>query len=85
MYVNVVYVMSSLYSAVGLTLVREQHFVRIETPEGGAGGGGGGKLYLTQHCHRQNGSCIQMGKTVSRLIFNCEGQSHKTVSTDHNI
>ena len=40
MYVNVVYVMSSLYSAVGLTLVREQHFVRIETPEGGAGGGG---------------------------------------------
>ena len=41
MYVNVVYVMSSLYSAVGLTLVREQHFVRIETPEGGGGGGGG--------------------------------------------
>ena len=42
MYVNVVYVMSSLYSAARLTLVREQHFVRIETPEGGGGGGGGG-------------------------------------------
>ena len=40
MYVNVVYVMSSLYSAVGLTQVREQHFVRIETPEGGGGEGG---------------------------------------------
>ena len=39
MYVNEVYVMSSLCSAVGLTLVREQHFVRIETPEGGGRGG----------------------------------------------
>ena len=81
MYVNVVYVMSSLYSAVGLTQVREQHFVRIETPEGG----GKEELYLTQHCHRHNGSCIQMGRPASCFTFNCEGPSHKTVSTDHNI
>ena len=29
MYVNVVFVMSCLYSAVSLTLVREQRFIRI--------------------------------------------------------
>ena len=43
------------------------------------GGGGGGEIiYLSLHCHHQNDLCI--------LIFhNCEGQSHKTVSTDHNF
>ena len=29
MYVNVIFVISSLYSAVSLTLVREQRFIRI--------------------------------------------------------
>ena len=29
MYVNVVFVIRCLYSAVSLTLVREQHFIRI--------------------------------------------------------
>ena len=40
------------------------------------GGRGGGKeiIYLSLHCHHQNDSCI-----------NCEGQSHKTVSTNHNL
>ena len=29
MYANVVFVISCLYSAVSLTLVREQHFIRL--------------------------------------------------------
>ena len=56
-------------------------------------GGGGGKreiIYLSVQCHHQNDSCIKMGSDESpflnvSLIVNCEGQSHKTVSTDHNL
>ena len=43
-------------------------------------------IYLSLHCHRQNDSCIKMGSDESILIFhNCEGQSHETVFTDHNL
>ena len=46
---------------------------------GGYGGVGRGRLeYLSLHCHHQNDSCIKMGSDKSH---NCEGQSHKTVST----
>ena len=35
----------------------------------------------------QNDSCIKMGSDESHfnLSLICEGQSHKTVSTDHNF
>ena len=55
---------------------------------GGSGGGERGKIiYLSLHCHHQNDSCIKMGSDESHfnVSLNCEGQSHKTVSTDHNF
>ena len=38
-------------------------------------------------CHHQNDSCIKMDSDEShfKCFINCEGQSHKTVSTDHNF
>ena len=39
-------------------------------------------IYLLLHCHHQNDFCIKTGSDESH--FN-EGQSHKTVSTDHNF
>ena len=54
---------------------------------GGGGGGGGGRLYLSLHCHHQNDLCIKTGSDESH--FNVSersgGQSHKTVSTNHNL
>ena len=46
-----------------------------------------GIIYLSLHCHHQNDSCTKMGRDESRfnVSFICEGQSHKTVSTDHNF
>ena len=47
-------------------------------------------IYILLHCHRQNDFCIKMGSDESHFIkkkkcfINCEGQSHKTVSTDHH-
>ena len=55
------------------------------------GGGGGGEkeiIYLSRHSQHQNDNCIKMGSDESHfsvLVFNCGGQSHKTVSTDHNV
>ena len=44
-------------------------------------------IYLSLHCHHQNDSCIKMGSNESH--FNVpvgnDGQSHKTVSTNHNL
>ena len=45
-------------------------------------------LYLPLHCHHQNDFCIKVGSDESyfKLMFdNCEGQRHKTVSTNHNF
>ena len=43
-------------------------------------------IYLSLHCHHLNDFCIKMGSDESHCMFhNCEGQSHKTVSTDHNL
>ena len=55
-------------------------------------GGGGmevGKremIYLTQHCHHQNDSCIKMGSDESHFnaSVGSDGHSHKAVSTNHN-
>ena len=56
---------------------------------GGGGGGGGGKeiIYLSLHCHHQNDSCIKMGSDESHfnVSVGSDGQSHKTVSTNHNL
>ena len=45
-------------------------------------------IYLSLHCHHQNDSCIKKGSDESHFnasLINCEGQSYKTVSTDHNL
>ena len=52
------------------------------------GGGGGGEIiYLSLHCHHQNDTCIEMGSHESHLNVSVgsDGQSHKTVSTNHNL
>ena len=40
-------------------------------------------IYLSLHCHHQNDSCIKMGTDESH--FNVSVESHKTVSTNHNL
>ena len=43
-------------------------------------------IYLSLHCHHQNDFCIMVGSDETILMFhNCDGQSHKTVSTDHTF
>ena len=44
-------------------------------------------IYLSLHCHHQNDFCIKMGSDESHLSVSVgsDGQSHKTVSTNHNL
>ena len=44
-------------------------------------------MYLSLHCHHQNDFCIKMGSDESHfnVSVGSDGQSHKTVSTDHNL
>ena len=44
-------------------------------------------IYLSLHCHHQNDFCIKMGSDESHFNVSVEsnGQSHKTVSTNHNL
>ena len=55
---------------------------------GGKGAWRSGKreiIYLSLLCHHQN-FCVKVGSDESILMsHNCEGQSHKTVSTDHKF
>ena len=56
--------------------------------EGGGGGGVGREIiYLSVHYHHQNDSCIKMGSDESHfnISVGSDGQSHRTVSTNHNI
>ena len=49
---------------------------------------GGEGNYISLCCHHQDDFCIKVGSDESyfKLMFdNCEGQRHKTVSTDHNL
>ena len=51
-------------------------------------GVGGEIIYLSLHCHHQNDSCIKVGSDESNFnvsLRNSEGQSHKTVFTNHNL
>ena len=42
-------------------------------------------IYLSLHCHHQNDSCIKMDSDESHFNVSVEsdGQSHKTMSTNH--
>ena len=44
-------------------------------------------LYPSLHCHHQNDSCIKVGSDESHFNVSArsDGQSHKTVSTNHNL
>ena len=43
-------------------------------------------IYLSLHCHHQNDFCIKLGSDESHFnVYNCEGQSYQTESTDHNF
>ena len=44
-------------------------------------------IYLSLHCHHQNDSCIKMGSDESHfnVSVGSNGQSHRTVSTNHNL
>ena len=44
-------------------------------------------IYLSLHCHHQNDSCIKMGSDESHfnVSVGSDGQSHKTVSANHNL
>ena len=45
-----------------------------------------GDLYLSLHCHHQNGSCIKIGSDKSHFNASVgDGQSHRTVSINHNL
>ena len=49
---------------------------------GGEGAGGRGKnIYLSLHCHHQNGSCIKMGSDESHFSVSVgsDGQSQDSV------
>ena len=51
------------------------------------GGGEREIIYLSLHCHRQNDCCINVGSDESHfnVSVGSDGQSHKTVSTNHNF
>ena len=44
-------------------------------------------IYPLLHCHHQNDFCIKMGSDESHfnVSVGSDGQSHKTVSTNHNV
>ena len=80
----------------GTNPVSEHGAERPQKPYGllGMGRGGGvwwlGKresIYLSLHCHHQNDFCIKMGSDESHfnVSIGSDGQSHKTVSTNHDI
>ena len=58
--------------------------------KGGRGYGGGGRgryIPIAIHCHHQNDSCIKMGSNESHfnVSVGSDGQSQRTVSTNHNL
>ena len=44
-------------------------------------------IYLSLHCLHQNDSCIKMGSDESQfnVSVGSDGQSHRTVPTNHNL
>ena len=49
--------------------------------------GEGDYIPIAIHCHHQNDFCIKMGSDESHfnVSVGSDGQSHKTVSTNHNL
>ena len=47
----------------------------------------GEDIYRSVHCHHQSDFCIKMGSDESHfnVSIGSDGQSHKTVSTNHNL
>ena len=43
--------------------------------------------YLSLHCHHHNDSCIKMGSDESHfnVLVGSDAQSHRTISTNHNL
>ena len=50
-------------------------------------GGEGDYIYLSLHCRHQNDSCIKVGSAESHFNVSAgsDGQSHRTVSTNHHL
>ena len=49
-------------------------------------GGEGEIITYRDNCHHQNDFCIKVGSDESHFnVSYCEGQSHKTVFTDHDL
>ena len=44
-------------------------------------------IYISLHCHHQSDSCSKMGSDQSHfnVSVGSDGQSHRTVSTNHNL
>ena len=44
-------------------------------------------IYLSLRCHHQNDSCIKMGNNESHfnVLVESDRQSHRIVSTNHNL
>ena len=44
-------------------------------------------IYLSLYCHHQNDFCIKVGSDESHfnVSVGSDGQSHRTVSTNHNL
>ena len=56
--------------------------------EGGVGGGGGeGRIYTYRYTvtTRMTPALRWAAMTAILMFHNCKGQSHKAVSTDHNV
>ena len=51
------------------------------------GEGDGDYINLSLHCYHQNDCCIKMDSDESHFNVSVgnDGQSHKTVSTNHNL
>ena len=49
--------------------------------------GGKGRIYTYRYTVTTRMTCIKMGSAESHfdVLINCEGQNHKTVSTNHNL
>ena len=70
-----------------LNVHRNQRLIRDGEKEGGGKGVEGGECYTYRYTvTTRMTSELRCAATRAILMFhNCEGQSHKTVSTDHNF
>ena len=74
--------------SVSLSLFSCLRVNRRERLEGGMEvGGEGDYIYLSLHCHHHNDFCIEMGSKDSHFNVSVgnDGQSYKTVSTNHTL